>query len=287
MINYATEDEVYAQYKKDESKVVIYKNSVYDVSTFIAEHPGGPEKIEEYFGKNIEKPFAEEEHSKYALRVLLALPKIGEILDKDLQEKLEVEIDVAYKKSFCCSRDYVIKKLFTHEDPVYLHKSLGLFALVSFVYRYLYVFPKEGNLGFNGHWFDHLTLLLHMGLSTSALIFHVLPHRILKRPLVIWEEYRLHAIIFTLRCVSVYFFAIFYPFQNNGWDNVAQWIMVMAHHVVVDEITKRVGPGDMRMTTIRGKTEGGESSNAKTVPRQVLFFYAFFQLCALGTHLVP
>lgn len=168
-----------------------------------------------------------------------------------------------------------------------MHKALGLFALVSFVYRYLYVFPMEGNLGFNGHWFDHFTLLMHMGLSTSSLIFHVLPHRILKRPLVIWEEYRLHAIIFTMRCVSVYFFACFYPFQNNGWDNVVQWLFVMAHHVVVDEITKRVGPGDTRMTTIRGKTEGDQSSNAKTVPRQVLFFYAFFQICALGTHILP
>jgi cytochrome b involved in lipid metabolism len=141
MIHYATEEEVYNHYKKDEGKIVIYKNSVYDVSGFINEHPGGPQKLEEYFGKNIEKPFVDESHSKYATRVLLALPKVGEILSKDLQDKLEVEIDLAYKKSYCCSFDYVVKKLFTHEDPVYMHKALGIFALVSFIYRYLYVFP--------------------------------------------------------------------------------------------------------------------------------------------------
>jgi len=118
MINFESEEAVYAQYKKDDSKIVIYKNSVYDVSNFMGEHPGGPEKIQEYFGKNIEKPFKDEEHSKYALRVLLALPKTGEILSQDLQDKLEVEIDLEYKKSYCCSREYVIKKLFTHEDPL-------------------------------------------------------------------------------------------------------------------------------------------------------------------------
>lgn len=72
---------------------------------------------------------------------MLALPKVGEVLSDRMQEKLEVEIDFAYKKSYCCSKDYVIKKLFTDEDPVYLHKVLGFLSLASFVYRYFYVLP--------------------------------------------------------------------------------------------------------------------------------------------------
>jgi hypothetical protein len=220
MKHFASEEEVYDLYKKDDKKVVIWKKNVYDVSEFMKEHPGGPEKIEEYLGKNIEAPYEEEGHSKYALKLMLALPKVGEVLNDELQAKLEVEIDVAYKKSYCCSPEYVFKKLFTNEDPIYLHKTLGLLSLVSFVYRYCYVLPMEGNLGFNGTWFDHLTMALHMGLSASSLIFHVLPHRIMKRPLVIWNEYRLHAIVFTLRCFSVYFFALYYPYQNTEMDNL-------------------------------------------------------------------
>lgn len=73
---------------------------------------------------------------------LRKLPIIGHIIDGDLAEKLEIEIDVAYKKSFCCSKDYVIKKLFTKEDPIYLHKTLGLLSIISFLYRYFYLLPK-------------------------------------------------------------------------------------------------------------------------------------------------
>jgi len=219
----------------------------------MSEHPGGPEKIQEYLGKDIKEPFEEEQHSKYAIATLKKLPVVGHVLSAGLQEKLEIEIDIAYKKSFCCSREYIVKKLFTIEDPIYLHKTLGLMSLISFVYRYFYVFPMTGTLGFNGSWFDHLTMALHMALSSSSLIFHVLPHRILKRPLVIWNEYRLHAIIFTLRSVSVYLFGLYYPYQNMEYDNIVLFTFVMAHHLVVDEITRRVGPGDLGMTTIRGK----------------------------------
>ena len=33
-------------------------------------HPGGYENIKAYFGKNMEEPFAEEGHSKFALKIL-------------------------------------------------------------------------------------------------------------------------------------------------------------------------------------------------------------------------
>ena len=166
------------------------------------------------------------------------------MLDSQLAEKLEIEIDTEYKKSFLCSRKYLYKKLFTKEDPIYFHKTFGFLSLLSFIYRYGYVFPREGHLGFDGDWFDYLTLAIHMTLSGSALIFHVLPQRILKRPLVIWEEYRLHAIIFTLRCISVAMFAQHWPRFDNDIDHIALFALVMAHHLVVDEITRRYGPGD-------------------------------------------
>jgi hypothetical protein len=144
-----------------------------------------------------------------------------------------------------------------------------------------------GTLGFEGTWFDHATIAVHMALATSSLIFHVLPNRIMKRPLVIWHEYRLHAIVFTLRCCSAYAFAMFYPYQNNESDNLVQLCFLLGHHVVVDEITRRHGPGDERMTTVRGKTEGDDSTNAKTASKSVLKFYAYYQFCSLGSQLLP
>lgn len=171
-------------------------------------HPGGKLVIEEHLGKSIDQPFDDTGHSKSAKSYFgTRLPQVGMVLDKIMADKLVVEYDTAYKKSFCCSREFLVKKLFTKEDPIMLHKTLGLFALISFAYRYLYCLPLFGNLGFEGSWFDYFTLIMHMALSSSSMIFHVLPQRIIKRPIVIWEESRLHSIIFTLRSFSAALFA--------------------------------------------------------------------------------
>lgn len=238
-------------------------------------HPGGKAIIEKEIGKEIDQPFDDEGHSKGAKSYFGArVPLVGTVLDKDLQDKLEIEIDTEYKKSFFCSRKYVIKKLFTKEDPLYLHKTFGLLVLLSFAYRYLYVFPMTGNLGFNGSWFDYLTLFVHMALSSSSLIFHVLPQRILKRPLVIWNEYRLHTIVFTLRCIVIAVFSQVWTFQNNWIDHAILLPLVLVHHLIADEITRRFG--EANATTVRGKFDGSKYSNNFTTPRSVLLSYAFF-----------
>ena len=152
-------------------------------------------------GKQIDEPFAAEEHSDEAKKIFGTdrVPQVGTVLDAELAAKMEMEIDLEYKHSYCCSRKYIVKKLVTKEDPLFLHKTFGILSLMSYIYRYCYVLPMTGTLGFDGGWFDYLTLAVHMILSTSSMIFHVLPQRMIRRPLVIWEEYRLHAIFFSLR----------------------------------------------------------------------------------------
>lgn len=138
----------------------------------------------------------------------------------------------------------MLKKLVTKEDPLFLHKILGLSALLSFIYRYGYVFPTTGTLGMDGTWFDHATMAIHMLLSTSSLIFAVLQTRILSKPTIIWEEYRLHAISFTTRCVLVYAFGLFWPLEDSWVTRVALYCTVLSMHVVADMITERYGPED-------------------------------------------
>ena len=121
---------------------MIFKNKVYDISKFIKAHPGGRKVIEEHMGKPIDDPFNETGHSKAAQSYFgERIPQVGHVLDKIMVDKLVIEYDTEYKKSFCCSRKFLIKKLFTKEDPIMLHKTLGLLALISFAYRYLYVLP--------------------------------------------------------------------------------------------------------------------------------------------------
>lgn len=168
---------------------------------------------------------------------------------------------------------FVIKKLFTKEDPQMLHKVLGLLALVSFFYRYGYVFPRQGNLGFEGTRLDWITMALHTALSTSSLIFHVLRKRILKKPYIIWEEYRLHAISFSLRCTAVFI---------AGFAGVNRFVLfptVMIWHIIADEITRQYGTAGQ--TTVRGTDR--LPWRIKLLTR----FYGFYQFCAIASHVLP
>lgn len=92
--------------------------------------------------------------------------------------------------------------LFTREDRQYfnVHKLLGLFALLHFIYRFANVGPSDMN--FNVH--DKATpicLGLHALLSVSSLIFKI-PIKRIAEGSRIWPEYRLHSIIFAYRSIA-------------------------------------------------------------------------------------
>mmetsp|Transcript_24940 Transcript_24940/g.46544 ORF Transcript_24940/g.46544 Transcript_24940/m.46544 type:complete len:366 (-) Transcript_24940:135-1232(-) len=174
----------------------------------------------------------------------------------------------------------VLAKLFTNEDHIQVHKTLGILSVVSFLYRYFYVYPTTGTLGFDGRMIDHLSMAVHILLSTSSLIFHVLSHRLIKRPMIIWEEYRLHAICFSVRCMSVYLFATFKVFEGTMLERIALPALVLAHHVMADKITEWYGSKD-GTTTVRVKDNQDRTVSA------ILRFYAFYQFTALASHLQP
>ena len=92
-----------------------------------------------------------------------------------------------WKKQTGLILEKVVQRLFTPEDPKHLHKTLGVLALVSFWYRYYYIETPDGGLGFlpTVNWIDSTTILLHLALSLSSAIFHVLRHRLLGRPLIV------------------------------------------------------------------------------------------------------
>ena len=293
MTQFESEQAVADLCKAENKELVIYKGKVYDVQKFAISHPGGKKIILKDVGKSIDQPFDDEGHSSTAQSYFGTerVPCVGHVLSEDNQAKLTIEIDTEYKHSFFCSRKYVVKKLFTNEDPIMLHKTLGLLCLMSFIYRYLYVFPMTGNLGFEGTGFDFFTIALHMALSSSSMIFHVLPKRIVKRPLIIWNEYRLHTICFTARCTVVAVIAWIYPFGRfqAEVDYIFLYFLVMFHHVLADEVTRRYG--EVGATTVRGKVtkEKGEEkfSNHYTTPKWVTLAYAFFQFIGVATALIP
>ena len=106
------------------------------------------------------------------------------------------------------------KNLITKEDPNHVHKTLGILALVSFVYRFSQF--GESDLGFATH--PHLTiptLLLHLALNASSFEFKI-PKQRITSGYRIWPEYRLHSLIFA--CRSLAFMALFWLERELGLE---------------------------------------------------------------------
>lgn len=154
-------------------------------------------------------------------------------------------------------RDFDLRRLVTKHDKFHLHKLLGGFSILSFIYRY--------SIGLNfsrENMFDCFTMTCHFALALSGLFFTV-PKKRTKLPLIIYEEYRLHAITFTSRCFFVFFIQYYAP------------LVVLVHHIIADFISWKFGiPGN---TAVRG-------SGARSWYKYVALAYSFYQFLAIASH---
>ena len=90
---------------------------------------------------------------------------------------------------------------------------------------------------------------------------------------MIWEEYRLHAIVFTLRSVMVW-----WTLNNSPWMRM---LAVGSIHLMADMVTEVFGVDGE--TTVRGKSGGGKRLRTLLLKRG----YAAYQVLALASHLLP
>merc|ERR1719379_126028 len=156
-----------------------------------------------------------------------------------------------------------------------------MFALLNFVHRYSAVYWSNGNLDVTGTVRDWIMMVALIAVPLAALQFDVPAKRMMKKPMVIWEEYRLHAIVFSLRGFSVYLFGLFAPDVSYKW--LLQFAFIMGHHLIVDEITRRHGnPGH---TTVRVQNE--HVREEMTVTKAIKRGYSLYQFLALASHLLP
>jgi cytochrome b involved in lipid metabolism len=70
--------------------LIIYKNEVFDVSNFVDAHPGGPQYLLVYAGRDCSIEFDQAGHSEYAQKQMRHF-KIGDIEHDDLEEVEELE----------------------------------------------------------------------------------------------------------------------------------------------------------------------------------------------------
>jgi hypothetical protein len=81
------------------------------------------------------------------------------------------------------------EKLITQEDPMHLHKTLGILCLVHFAWRFSMV-GADSDMGFKTY--PRLTIpaiCLHLLLSLSSIEFKI-PAKRIKEGSRIWPEYR-------------------------------------------------------------------------------------------------
>ena len=118
-------------------------------------------------------------------------------------------------------------KLATHEDLLHIHKSLGIFCLLNFGYRYTLLFAK-GHMDLHNV-FGICSILTHAALSCSSLIFHISSVRNPTKPMI-YPEYRLHSIAFALRsvvCCLICYFRGHYAYKIvtiYATMGIADWI---------------------------------------------------------------
>jgi hypothetical protein len=179
--------------------IISIHGSRYNLTDWAKAHPGGVNVLKKLHSRDASKAFEAAHHSAeaYAMMKDFCIDEDPSIVETKSSKKRTTAEDT--KKTW-----RVRRKLFTKEDPIGIHKYLGLFCLINFIGRYsqMYFRDPAAGLGTRGHpWFSIACLIPHAVLSLSSLIFHTVPkERIVGKPMI-WQEYRVHNIIFGVRSV--------------------------------------------------------------------------------------
>jgi ferredoxin-NADP reductase/lipid-A-disaccharide synthase-like uncharacterized protein len=195
---------------------IIINNNIYDITTFISEHPGGAGVFTKYSSEYISddipdltEKFNEVGHSEYAVN-LLGNYKVAELSEDDPRFKRDQILE--YNKT-------KISKLITHEDKFHIHKMMGVISLLNYFYLLFDCFysgvTADITLRSVDGGFIGLTWV-HTILSLSALQFLIPRTRTGILPMI-WQEFRAHSIVFAVR--SFLIITALYFFFNHSEDN--------------------------------------------------------------------
>lgn len=152
-----------------------------------------------------------------------------------------------------------VKKLFTEEDPYNIHKTFGFLTLGNFVLQ-PYYYINYGEM-FHIDKFIFIHIILHL----TSFVFKVLkqrPESSDKMKMFIWEELRMHSMLFTYRAC----FCILYP-------EFSRWIVILTM-CAADYTTYKIG--NANFTTVRGQHNRSSNSLVKKT------YGAFFSMSQMG-----
>ena len=267
------------QREVDEPCILKIHGQLYNMTAWANAHPGGSKILLRFHNKDATKAFEAAHHSVEAHELLKEFRVVAPAHDGlDEQEGSAPAIDVKAGSILSRARH----KLFTKEDPVGIHKYLGIFCLLNFIgrYRQMYFGDAAAGLGTSGHpWFPLMCLIPHGLLSVSSLIFDTVPkERVVGKPMI-WKEFRVHNIIFGLRSVST---ALTAGLASRGIlaRRVAvpfSCACVLLAQIAADIATSRLRPSQVDSTTATMPYWEGCSLETQ---KRFKFFYAYSQFLA-------
>jgi hypothetical protein len=157
----------------------------------------------------------------------------------------------------------ISSKLFTNEDKYHIHKFFGMYVLINFCHHYLKYFYNKENIYFN-----LFNLLPHFLLHISSFNFKVLPQRFLSPKFImfIWEELRLHSMIFSYRAL----FILLFPQYRIP--------IIFLTMIAADAVTLLVG--NENISTVRGDHGKESSSTIKKI------YSSFFSTSQIGATII-
>lgn len=104
--------------------------------------------------------------------------------------------------------------------------------------HYIYRFRQwyiHGHMLFDDSWFTLGCIMVHIGLSTSSLIFHIPNTRNRAAPMI-WPEFRLHSIIFAMRSLTIIMYH--WTSMHHNWIFSPQSSIVMLTMMLADKVTE-------------------------------------------------
>ena len=138
-------------------------------------------------------------------------------------------------------------RLATNEDKLHLHKVTGLFVLLSFLIRTIWLFLARSPTMTAPNFINVLTLGAHCVLLSSAMQFEVAKRRFIVNRSLEYDEMRLHTILFSLRSIV----AILLCWMNWFELFAVPLINILVWHTIADIVTKLYG-SPVNGTTVRG-----------------------------------
>lgn len=179
----------------DTTCIIVINNNVYNVTNYLSKHPGGKQILMQLNGSDATVEFNNIQHSDYAKK-LLEDYKIGTIVDSEKlklnKESGKIYTDTVLETTTELSLDVVKERLVTHEDKFNIHKIAGTVALLNMLYRSYESFIMNHTTYANYSIINTITLLCHVLLAISALMFHIPMKRTTAGKNFEYKEMRLH-----------------------------------------------------------------------------------------------